>query len=57
MNLLPAGVIARDLGKNYGRSLGICVRSMKHLSPAVKELIRISKETAARMLEENNMVW
>ena len=57
VNLLPAGVIARDLGKNYGRSLGICVRSMKHLSPAVKELIRISKETAAHMLEENNMVW
>ena len=57
VNQLPSGVIARDLGQNYGRSLGICVRSMKHLSPAVKELIRISKETAAHMLEENDMVW
>ena len=57
VNLLPSGVIARDLGQNYGRSLGICVRSMKHLSPAVKELIRISKETASRMLDENDTVW
>ena len=57
VNLLPAGVIAKDLGKNYGRSLGICVRSMKHISPAVKELIRIAKETAAHMVAENDMVW
>ena len=57
VNLLPPDVIARDLGKNYGRSLGICVRSLKHLSPAVKELIRIAKETAAHMAEEKDMVW
>ncbi len=53
---LPSGVIARDLDRNYGRQLGICVRSLKHTSPAVKEFIRISRETAEQMKAGGTMV-
>ena len=54
--LLPQGVIARDLGGDYGRNLGICIKSVKHTSPAVREFIRIAKETAARMNDEHLIV-
>ena len=56
VNQLPSNVIARDLGGDYGRNLGICIKSAKHAAPAVKEFIRIAKETAAQMKSENLMV-
>lgn len=45
---LPPSVVARELDGPYGRNLGIAVRSLKHASPAIKEFIRISRETAAQ---------
>lgn len=56
LSLLPQGVIARDLGGDYGRNLGICIKSAKHTSPAVREFIRVAKETAARMNDEHLIV-
>ena len=56
VSLLPPNVIARDLGGDYGRNLGICIKSAKHAAPAVKEFIRISRETAAQMNNEHLIV-
>lgn len=46
---LPRSVVARELDGFYGRNLGIAVRSLKHASPAIKEFVRISRETAQQM--------
>ena len=48
VGLLPPSVIARELDGSFGRNLGIAVRSLKHASPAIKEFIRIARETAAQ---------
>lgn len=50
--LLPKNVVAKPFDGSYGRRLGIAVKSLKHIPPAVKEFIRISKETAAQMTLE-----
>ena len=42
-------VVARELDGFYGRNLGIAVRSLKHASPAIREFVRISRETAQQM--------
>lgn len=55
-NLLPEHVIARELDGNFGRILGITVKSLKHLSPAIQEFIRISKETVIQMFPESSLL-
>lgn len=42
-NLLPANVVAKELDGNFTRTIGICTKSFRHGSPAVKEFIRISR--------------
>lgn len=46
---LPQHVISRELDGDYGRNLGICIKSAKHASPAVKEFVRIARKAAAEM--------
>jgi DNA-binding transcriptional LysR family regulator len=48
-SLLPASIVARPFTQAFGRDLGLTVKSLKHTSPAIKEFVRISKETAAQM--------
>ena len=42
-NLLPANVVAKELEGDFTRTIGICTKSFRHGSPAVKEFIRISR--------------
>ena len=39
-------LVAKPLTSSFGRSLGIAVKSLNHASPAIKEFVRIAKETA-----------
>lgn len=50
---LPPGLVAREFEGDYGRNLGIAVKSLKHSSPAIREFIRISRETAAQFVTEH----
>ena len=48
-SFLPYTVVAKPFTEDFGRNLGLTVKSLKHTSPAIKEFVRISKETAAQM--------
>lgn len=53
VSLLPNHVIAKEFDGSFTRNLGIAVKSLKRASPAIKEFIRISKETAAQISLEH----
>jgi len=44
--LLPPNVIAKEFEGEFYRNLGIVVKSLRYASPAVKEFIRVARETA-----------
>lgn len=48
-SFLPDSVVALDFDGDYGRTLGIGIKSLKHAAPAIKELVRISRQTTDRL--------
>ena len=46
---LPPSVVTKEFAVPYGRNMGIAVRSLKHASPAIKEFVRISRQTAMQI--------
>ncbi|MEA4893529.1 MAG: LysR family transcriptional regulator [Peptococcaceae bacterium] len=48
VNILPDHVVAREFEGDLGRNLGIAVKSIKHAPPAIREFIRVARETAAQ---------
>lgn len=56
VKLLPPGLVAREFEGSYGRNLGIAIKSLKHTSPAIREFVRISKETSAQMSREHIVI-
>ncbi len=53
---LPGNVTAKRFNGDFGRNLGLTVKSLKHTAPAMKEFIRIAKETAAQINQEHLLV-
>ena len=53
VKLLPAGLVVKEFEGNYGRKLGIAIKSLKHMSPAIREFVRIAKNTAMKMGQEH----
>jgi len=49
VGLLPDGLISRPFTSTFGRDLGIAIKSVNHASPAIKEFVRIAKDTAKQM--------
>ena len=45
----PDSIVAVDFDEDFGHTLGIGIKSLKHTSPAVKELVKISRNTAAEL--------
>lgn len=45
-NHLPPAVLAKKLDGDFFRIVGICAKSFKHVSPAAKEFINITKRTS-----------
>lgn len=41
---LPPNVVFREFEENVRRNIGICVKSLKHASPTLKEFVKISLE-------------
>lgn len=41
---LPPNVVFREFEENVQRNIGICVKSLKHASPTLKEFVRVSIE-------------
>ncbi len=41
---LPQNVVFREFEENIQRNIGICVKSLKHASPTLREFVRISLE-------------
>ena len=49
VSLLPEGLVGKPFTSSFGRNLGIAVKTLNHASPAIKEFVRIAKDTAKQM--------
>lgn len=47
--LVPDNVVCKELDGSFSRDLGIALKSLRHASPAIREFVRIAKETADKM--------
>lgn len=54
--LLPQNIVYREVDGDFYRTMGICVKSLKYISPALKEFINTAQQIVSRELSNHNLL-